>query len=157
MKGMANKGFDKEIFKKSVVDNVKNLYRRTIDEATPNQVFQAVAYAVKDVIIDEWIATHKEYEKKDVKTVYYLSMEFLMGRALGNNIISIMARQEVREALDELGFDLNVIEDQEPDAALGNGRSGTSGSMLPGFPCNPRIPGIRLRHPLPLWYVQTEN
>ena len=124
MKGMANKGFDKEIFKKSVVDNVKNLYRRTIDEATPNQVFQAVAYAVKDVIIDEWIATHKEYEKKDVKTVYYLSMEFLMGRALGNNIISTMARQEVREALDELGFDLNVIEDQEPDAALGNGGLG---------------------------------
>ena len=124
MKGMANKGFDKEIFKKSVVDNIKNLYRRTIDEATPNQVFQAVAYAVKDVIIDEWIATHKEYEKKDVKTVYYLSMEFLMGRALGNNIISIMARQEVREALDELGFDLNVIEDQEPDAALGNGGLG---------------------------------
>ena len=121
---MANKGFDKETFKKSVVDNVKNLYRRTIDEATPNQVFQAVAYAVKDVIIDEWIATHKEYEKKDVKTVYYLSMEFLMGRALGNNIISIMARQEVREALDELGFDLNVIEDQEPDAALGNGGLG---------------------------------
>ena len=124
MKGMANKGFDKEIFKKSVVDNVKNLYRRTIDEATPNQVFQAVAYAVKDVIIDEWIATHKEYEKKDVKTVYYLSMEFLMGRALGNNIINIRARQEVREALDELGFDLNVIEDQEPDAALGNGGLG---------------------------------
>ena len=126
---MANKGFDKETFKKSVVDNVKNLYRRTIDEATPNQVFQAVAYAVKDVIIDEWIATHKEYEKKDVKTVYYLSMEFLMGRALGNNIINIRARQEVREALDELGFDLNVIEDQEPDAALGNGGLGRLAEM----------------------------
>ena len=124
MKVIANKGFDKETFKKSVVDNVKNLYRRTIDEATPNQVFQAVAYAVKDVIIDEWIATHKEYEKKDVKTVYYLSMEFLMGRALCNNIINIRARQEVRESLDELGFDLNVIEDQEPDAALGNGGLG---------------------------------
>ena len=85
-----NKGFDKETFKRSVVDNVKNMFRRTIDEATPQQVFQAVAYAVKDVIIDEWIATHKEYEKKDVKTVYYLSMEFLMGRALGNNIINII-------------------------------------------------------------------
>ena len=124
MKGMAKKGFEKEPLKKSVAYNVKILSRRTIDEATQNQVFQAVAYAVKDVIIDEWIATHKEYEKKDVKTVYYLSMEFLMGRALGNNIISIMARQEVREALDELGFDLNVIEDQEPDAALGNGGLG---------------------------------
>ena len=121
---MANKGFDKETFKKSVVDNVKNLYRRTIDEATPNQVFQAVAYAVKDVIIDEWIATHKEYEKKDVKTVYYLSMEFLMGRALGNNLINLCAYKEVKEALDELGLDLNTIEDQEPDPALGNGGLG---------------------------------
>ena len=87
-------------------------------------MFQAVAFAVKDVIIDEWIATHKEYEKKDAKTVYYLSMEFLMGRALGNNIINICARKEIAEVLEELGFDLNVIEDQEPDAALGNGGLG---------------------------------
>ena len=101
-----NKGFDKETFKRSVVDNVKNMFRRTIDEATPQQVFQAVAYAVKDVIIDEWIATHKEYEKKDVKTVYYLSMEFLMGRALGNNIINICARDEIKEALDEMGCEI---------------------------------------------------
>ena len=114
--------FDKETFKKSVIYNVKSLFRKTIDEATPAQVFQAVAYAVKDVIIDEWIATHKEYEKQDSKTLYYLSMEFLMGRALGNNIINIMAKDEIREALDEMGFDLNVIEDQEPDAALGNGK-----------------------------------
>ena len=119
-----NKGFDKVTFKRSVIDNVKNMFRRTIDEATPQQVFQAVSYAVKDVIIDEWIATHKEYEKKDTKTVYYLSMEFLMGRALGNNIINICARDEIKEALDEMGFDLNVIEDQEPDAALGNGGLG---------------------------------
>ena len=106
------------------MDNVRNLYRKTIDEATEEQVFQAVCYAVKDVIIDEWIATQKEYEKQDVKTVYYLSMEFLMGRALGNNIINIGAQKEIREALEELGFDLNVIEDQEPDAALGNGGLG---------------------------------
>lgn len=117
-------GFDRETFKYSVIYNVKNMFRRTIDEASPQQVFQAVAYAVKDVIIDEWIATHKEYEKQDVKTVYYLSMEFLMGRALGNNIINICARDEIREVLKELGFDLNVIEDQEPDAALGNGGLG---------------------------------
>lgn len=118
------KGFNKETFKQSVIYNVKSQYRRTIDEATPAQVYQAVAYAVKDVIIDEWIATHKEYEKQDVKTLYYLSMEFLMGRALGNNIINIMAQKEIKEALDELGFDLNLIEDQEPDAALGNGGLG---------------------------------
>ena len=119
-----NKGFDKETFKKNVIYNVKSQFRKTIDEATPNQVFQAVAYAVKDVIIDEWIATHKEYEKQDVKTLYYLSMEFLMGRALGNNIINIMAKDEIKQALDELGYDLNLIEDQEPDAALGNGGLG---------------------------------
>lgn len=117
-------GFDKDTFKKSVLFNMKNVFRRTVDEATPEQMYQAVAYAVKDVIIDEWIATHKEYEKQDVKTLYYLSMEFLMGRALGNNIINIMAQPEVKEVLDELGFDLNTIEDQEPDPALGNGGLG---------------------------------
>ena len=116
--------FDKEGFKKEVINNVKTLYRKTIDEATQQQVFQAVAYAVKDDIIDRWIATHKEYEKENVKTVYYLSMEFLMGRALGNNLINLTFYDEIKEALAELGFDLNVIEDQEPDAALGNGGLG---------------------------------
>lgn len=116
--------FDKETFKKEVVNNVKTLYRRTIDEATQQQVFQAVAYAIKDTIIDRWIATHKEYERKQVKTVYYLSMEFLMGRALGNNLINLTCYNEVKDALSELGFDLNIIEDQEPDAALGNGGLG---------------------------------
>ncbi len=116
--------FDKEGFKKEVINNVKTLYRKTIDEATQQQVFQAVAYAVKDDIIDRWIATHKEYEKKNVKTVYYLSMEFLMGRALGNNLINLTFYDEIKEALAELGFDLNIIEDQEPDAALGNGGLG---------------------------------
>ena len=116
--------FDKEGFKKEVITNVKTLYRRPIEEATPQQVFQAVSYAVKDDIIDRWIATHKEYEKDNVKTVYYLSMEFLMGRALGNNLINLTYYDAVKEALDELGFDLNMIEDQEPDAALGNGGLG---------------------------------
>ena len=116
--------FDKEGFKKEVITNVKTLYRRPIEEATPQQVFQAVSYAVKDDIIDRWIATHKEYEKKNVKTVYYLSMEFLMGRALGNNLINLTYYDAVKEALDELGFDLNLIEDLEPDAALGNGGLG---------------------------------
>ena len=105
---MSSYQFNKEQFKQEVVSNVKNLYRKTISDATPAQVFQAVAYAVKDVIIDEWIATHKQYVEQDAKTLYYMSMEFLMGRALGNNIINIRAREGIREALDELGFDLNV-------------------------------------------------
>ena len=133
-----NKGFDKETFKKNVIYNVKSQFRKTIDEATPNQVFQAVAYAVKDVIIDEWIATHKEYEKQDVKTLYYLSMEFLMGRALGNNIINIMAKDEIKQALDELGYDLNLIEDQEPDAALGNGGLGRLAACFLAMVCSSR-------------------
>ena len=116
--------FDKEMFKKNVVYNVKTLYRKTLEEATPQQIFQAVAYTVKDTVIDNWLETQKEYEKKDPKTVYYLSMEFLMGRALGNNLINLQAYKQVKEALEELGLDLNVIEDQEPDAALGNGGLG---------------------------------
>ena len=114
----------KEEFKKSIIENVKNQYRRTIDEATPQQVFQAVSYAIKDVIIDDWIATQKQFDETGAKKVYYLSMEFLMGRALGNNIINLGAKKAVKEALEELGFDLNAIEDQEPDPALGNGGLG---------------------------------
>ena len=121
---MTNEMFKKEAFKKSVKDNVKFLYRKTIEEATQEQIFQAVSYTVKDVIIDNWLETQKAYDEQDPKTVYYMSMEFLMGRALGNNLINLCAYGEVKEALDELGFDLNCIEDQEPDPALGNGGLG---------------------------------
>lgn len=114
----------KEALKQSIIDNVKVLYKKTIDEASTEQVFQAVSYAVKDIIIDNWIKTHKAYEEKDVKVLYYMSMEFLMGRALGNNLINLGELKEVKEALDEMGFDLNAIEDEEPDPALGNGGLG---------------------------------
>ena len=116
--------FDKELFKRSVLNNVKTLYRRTLEEATQQQIFQAVSYAIKDVIVDNWMTTQKEYEKQDPKMVYYMSMEFLMGRALGNNLINLQAYSEVKEALNELGVDINVVEDQEPDPALGNGGLG---------------------------------
>ena len=121
---MTNEMFKKEAFKKSVKDNVKFLYRKTIEEATQEQIFQAVSYSVKDVIIDNWLATQKAYDEQDPKIVYYMSMDFLMGRALGNNLINLCAYGEVKEALEELGFDLNCIEDQEPDPALGNGGLG---------------------------------
>ena len=116
--------FDKDEFKKSVADNLKVLYRKTVDEADKQQIFQAVSYAVKDIIMDRWLATQKTYEKEDVRTVVYMSMEFLMGRALGNNMINLTVYKDIKEALDEMGLDLNVIEDQEPDAALGNGGLG---------------------------------
>ena len=116
--------FDKEKFKKELESNVRMLFRRKLEEATPQQIYQAVAYSVKDDIIDNWIETHKAYEKQDQKMVYYMSMEFLMGRALGNNMINLLCYDDVRETLEELGLDLNLIEDQEPDAALGNGGLG---------------------------------
>ncbi len=116
--------FDKDLFKRSVVYNVKTLYRKSMEEATDQQIFQAVSYAIKDAIVDHWMTSQEEYEKQDPKMVYYLSMEFLMGRALGNNIINLQAYKPVKEALDELGVDLNVVEDQEPDPALGNGGLG---------------------------------
>ena len=102
--------FDKELFKRSVLYNVRTLYRKTMEEATPQQIFQAVSYAVKDQIVENWMETQKQYEKKDVKTVYYLSMEFLMGRALGNNLINMQAFAQAKEALEELGVDINVAD-----------------------------------------------
>ena len=116
--------FNKKEFQEQVKDNVKRLYRKTIEEATEQQRFQAVSYAVKDQIIDNWLATQEQYKKDDPKTVYYMSMEFLMGRALGNNLINLTSYKEVREALEEMGINLNAIEDEEPDAALGNGGLG---------------------------------
>lgn len=116
--------FDTELFKRSVLYNVRTLYRKTLDEATDQQIFQAVSYAIKDAVVDQWLTTQKEYDKQDPKMVYYLSMEFLMGRALGNNIINLQAYKAVEKALEEMGIDINVVEDQEPDAALGNGGLG---------------------------------
>ena len=121
---MNNETFDKAQFIKDVQDNVKNLYRKTIKEATQQEIFQAVSFTVKDVIIDEWLATQRSFDKQDPKMVYYMSMEFLMGRALGNNLINLKAYKQVQEALEEMGLNLDVIEDQEPDPALGNGGLG---------------------------------
>ena len=121
---MYNPRFEKDVFKRDVRNNVKTLFRKEVEEATPQQLFQAVSYAVKEAIIDDWLATQKQYEKDDPKTVYYMSMEFLLGRALGNNLINMTAYKEVKEALEEMGIDLNVIEDQEQDPALGNGGLG---------------------------------
>ncbi len=119
-----NARFSKSIFKRDVQENVKRLFRKELDEANPQEKYQAVSYAVKEAIIDDWIATQRQYDQDDPKIVYYMSMEFLMGRALGNNLINMTAYKEVEEALNELGIDLNMLEDEEPDPALGNGGLG---------------------------------
>ena len=119
-----NSRFEKATFKKDVRENVRRLFRKELEEASAQEQFQAVSYAVKEAIIDDWIATQKRFTEEDPKIVYYMSMEFLMGRALGNNLINMAAYTEVKEALEELGINLNAIEDQEPDPALGNGGLG---------------------------------
>ena len=121
---MRDKVFSKKEFIKAVTENVKTMYRKTLKEASQQEIFQAVSLAVKDIIMDEWMATQQVIEHDDPKTVYYMSMEFLMGRALGNNLINLCAYKEVKEALEEIGLDISVIEDQEPDPALGNGGLG---------------------------------
>ena len=121
---MRDNVFSKEVFIQSVREHVKTLYRKTVEEASQQELYQAVSASVKDVIMDEWLATQHTFDKEDPKTVYYLSMEFLMGRALGNNLINLCAYKEVEEALKEIGLDLNALEDQEPDPALGNGGLG---------------------------------
>ena len=153
---MIDKQFDKETFKKSVKDNVKFLYRRKLEEATQEQLFQAVSYTVKDVIIDNWLDTQNAYEKQDPKIVYYMSMEFLMGRALGNNLINLTCYNEVKEALAEMGVDLNLIEDEEPDPALGNGGLGRLAACFMESLATLGYPAYGC-HPLSLWYVPPED
>ena len=121
---MLNAEFKKETFKNSVRENVKMLYRKNLEEASQQEIYQAVCYAVKDVIIDNWLKTQKAMDEQDPKILYYMSMEFLMGRALGNNLINLTAYKQVQEALEEMGLNLNLLEDQERDPALGNGGLG---------------------------------
>jgi starch phosphorylase len=121
---MRTQTFDKKAFKKQIKENVKTLYRKEFEEANSQEVYQAVAMAVKDEVIDNWLATQKVMKEEDPKTVYYMSMEFLMGRALGNNMLNLCHYKEIKECLDELGFDIDAIEDEEPDPALGNGGLG---------------------------------
>ena len=121
---MLEKSFDKKAFKKDVVDNVRRLYRKEFEDASTQEAYQAVALAIKDTVITNWLATEKAVNEQDPKIVYYMSMEFLMGRALGNNLINLCTYEKVKEALDELGLDINAIEDEEPDPALGNGGLG---------------------------------
>ncbi|MCR5396245.1 MAG: glycogen/starch/alpha-glucan phosphorylase [Lachnospiraceae bacterium] len=121
---MKNTTFDKAKIKSEIKENIRRLYRKDLDEASNQEVYQAVSLVVKDYVIDDWLKTQKAINEQDPKIVYYMSMEFLIGRLLGNNMINLKAYQPVKEALDELGFDLENIEDEEPDPALGNGGLG---------------------------------
>ena len=156
-KRMTAKKFNKKEFIREVKANVKALYRKNLEEATQQQIFQAVSYAVKDEIIENWLATQEQYEKDDPKYVYYMSMEFLMGRALGNNLINLTAYEEVKEALEEIGPGFQCDRRSGAGCSSWKRRTWTSGSLLPGFSGNSGLSGIRMRYPLPLRYVQAED
>lgn len=147
-KGQNVDKFDKEAFKRDVEVTARKLYRRSLEDLNDKEAFHAVAYAVEDLIIDDWMATQKAAEKNDAKRVYYLSMEFLMGRALGNNIINLTAHEGIKQAIKELGLDLNALEDAEPDWALGNGGLGRLAACFLDSPCYAWLLGMRLWYPL---------
>ena len=148
--------FDKDLFKRSVLYNVMNMYRKTLEEATPQQIFQAAAYSIKDRVIGNWMNTQKAYDREDPKMVYYMSMEFLMGRAFGNNMVNLQAYEGAKEVLEELGVDINLLEDQEPDAALGNGGLGRLAACFLDSLATLGYPAYGW-HPLPLRSVQAED
>ncbi len=116
--------FSKETIKNAVVECLRNLFRKTVETATDVELYEACIYALRTVFTEKWIKTHDEYKEKDVKMVYYLSMEFLMGRFFGNGVINLQMYDTIREALAELGIDYNLIENTEPDPGLGNGGLG---------------------------------
>ncbi len=114
----------KDEFKKCLIENTKTLSRKTLDTASNEQIYEALAFTIRDLVVDRWIQTHKIYSDNDSKIVYYLSMEFLMGRFLGNAIINLCKNETVKEILEELNIDYNLVEDAEPDPGLGNGGLG---------------------------------
>ena len=138
---------DKEVLKKEIRENVKTLYRKTLEDASAQEAYQAAVFALRDVITEKWLHTHDTYYEQDVKVVYYLSMEFLMGRFFGNSAINLGMYDEIKEVLEELGIDYNVLEDAEPDPGLGNGGLGRlaacfldslSTLQLPAYGCGIR-------------------
>jgi len=114
----------KEQIKSGVTDMLRTAYRKTVATATPQQIYNALSLTIKEYVSENWLATHEHFEKSDVKTVYYLSMEFLMGRFMGNAILNLSLQDTVKEALDELGIDANLAEEAEHDPGLGNGGLG---------------------------------
>ncbi|MCQ4937490.1 glycogen/starch/alpha-glucan phosphorylase [Anaerotignum propionicum] len=121
---MGQIGIEKETLKTMIRENVKTLYRKNLETASAEEIYQGAVFSLRDLITDKWIKTHDTYSEKDAKIVYYLSMEFLMGRFLGNALINMGMNTVIKEVFAELGIDYNTVEDAEPDPGLGNGGLG---------------------------------
>ncbi|MBO4508871.1 MAG: glycogen/starch/alpha-glucan phosphorylase [Spirochaetaceae bacterium] len=116
--------FDKESFKASLSARLKRQYGKDISQATKHDLFDAVSASAMEIVLENWMKTRNAYYKHQGRRVYYLSAEFLMGRALSNNLINAGIMDGVKEVLKELNIDYNIVEDEEPDAGLGNGGLG---------------------------------
>jgi starch phosphorylase len=115
---------DKVKFKEGVLARIKRHYGKTLAEANPQEIYSEVSDTVMELILDNWLDTRKATFDQGGKQAFYLSAEFLMGRALSNNLVNLTVEQDVKEVLAELGVDYNLIEDRESDAGLGNGGLG---------------------------------
>ena len=149
---MSIKMLIKKQLKNELQENVKYISRKNLKHASPEEIHEATVRTIRDLIMDQWIKTHQKYEELNVKHVYYLSMEFLLGRALSNNLINLSIDEEIREIFEELGIDYNVIEEQENDAGLGNGGLGRLAACFMDSLATLKIPaygcGIRYRYGL---------
>ena len=123
-------------------------FGKTVEEASKREIYTAVSFTIRDQIMEKWVNYKQVADKKPQKELYYLSFEFLMGRALGNNLMNIRETDLYRDALSELNIDLSDIEEQENDAGLGNGGLGQTCCMLPRFADESRAAGVRLWNPL---------
>ncbi|MBO5235714.1 MAG: glycogen/starch/alpha-glucan phosphorylase [Spirochaetaceae bacterium] len=116
--------FNKQQFKDSLIERLKRQYGKEISQANSHDLFDAVSASALELIMSNWMETRRQYEKKPTRQIYYLSAEFLMGRALSNNLINTGLLQGIQDVLKEMKIDYNLLEDQEPDAGLGNGGLG---------------------------------
>src|SRR5271169_2862852 len=113
-----------EALKRAILDNLFYIVGATLEAASDQEFFTALAYTVRDRILARWFATWDSYKKHDVRVVCYLSAEFLMGPHLANNLLNLHLETAVRQAVTELGRDLDLIIEQEPEPGLGNGGLG---------------------------------
>ena len=116
--------FNAKEFKSNLTSRLKLQYGKDLSQATKHDLFDAVSASALDLIMDNWMKTRAAYDKKPTRQVYYLSAEFLMGRAMSNNLINAQIKDAVVEVLKDLDIDYTSIEDEEPDAGLGNGGLG---------------------------------
>lgn len=153
------KNINKADLKASIVKELRRDFGKTLEEAHDYELYYAVSRAAMDYIVEKWYNTKKTYAVKQVKQAYYFSAEFLMGRYLGNNLINLKINEAVKETLEELGVDINKVEDQEFDTGLGNGGLGRLAACFLDSMATCKLPGhgYGLRYKYGMFEQKIEN